>query len=105
MTRALHAPAERRKTEAPELPTEDEGWAAEATRNAVRTGELSETEGAIVLTRLADPDVTWEQIGEQFGMEGGACAVVHCRALPKLRVFLFTHRPDLLGEGGPPEPR
>ena len=30
-------------------------------------------------------------------MEGNACAVMHCRAIPKLRVFLFQNRAELLG--------
>jgi RNA polymerase sigma factor (sigma-70 family) len=91
------APGALPTTEAPEPPGPGEGWVAEAARQAVDTGGLTPMESAIVLLRLADPEATWEQIGHQHGMEGGACAVAHCRALPKLRVFLFTQRPHLLG--------
>jgi len=91
------APAVLPSAPGPEPPAPAKGWAAEAARAAAEFGELSPVEAAVLLARLADPDATWDDIGQQHGMQGGACAVIHCRAVPKLRVFLFTHRLDLLG--------
>jgi DNA-directed RNA polymerase specialized sigma24 family protein len=64
---------------------------------ATRTGALSAAEHAVLTARLQHPDDTWEQLAGRLGLTATACAVTHCRAVPKLRVFLFLHRPDVLG--------
>jgi hypothetical protein len=51
----------------------------------------------VVGLRLAEPDASWQDIGDRVGITASACAVVHCRAVPKLRVFLFQHHKDALG--------
>jgi hypothetical protein len=66
-------------------------------RQAARTGALSTAEHAVLVARLAYPEDTWEQLAGRLGLTATACAVTHCRAVPKLRVFLFLHRPDVLG--------
>ena len=66
-------------------------------RQAARTGALSTAEHAVLVARLGYPDDTWEQLASRLGLTATACAVTHCRAVPKLRVFLFLHRPDVLG--------
>ena len=64
---------------------------------AARTGAVSAAEHAVLTARLRHPDDTWEQLAGRLGLTATACAVTHCRAVPKLRVFLFLHRPDVLG--------
>ncbi|HEX3964658.1 MAG TPA: sigma factor [Trebonia sp.] len=64
---------------------------------AARTGALSAAEHAVLTARLQYPDATWEQLAGRLGLTTTACAVTHCRAVPKLRVFLFLHRPGVLG--------
>ena len=51
----------------------------------------------MLTARLRNPDDTWEQLAGRLGLTATACAVTHCRAVPKLRVFLFLHRPGVLG--------
>jgi DNA-directed RNA polymerase specialized sigma24 family protein len=69
---------------------------------ASRTGALTDQECRTIMTRLRYPelrypDEPWEQLGGRLGLSATAGAVTHCRAVPKLRVFLFLHRPDILG--------
>jgi DNA-directed RNA polymerase specialized sigma24 family protein len=64
---------------------------------ANRTGALSAAEHAVLTARLRYPGDTWEQLAGRLGLTATTCAVTHCRAVPKLRVFLFLHRPDVLG--------
>jgi RNA polymerase sigma factor (sigma-70 family) len=72
-------------------------WLAESARGALAARALTETETQVVLERLSSPDVTWDQVGEKVGMDGATCAVIHCRAIPKLRVFLFLQHTAVLG--------
>lgn len=67
----------------------------EAVLAAVCAKDLSEVEAKIIMAYAygATPD----EIEKELGISGSNCAVYHCRALPKLRVFLFTQRPNLLG--------
>lgn len=73
------------------------GWLREALLKAAHASVLTEVELNVVAARLARPDSGWKEVGEALGMDGSTCAVVHCRALPKLRVFLFTCMPQMLG--------
>jgi RNA polymerase sigma factor (sigma-70 family) len=82
---------------APEPVPAGSPWLLHAASAASAEGALSGAEAAVLQARLAHPDATWEQIGEQLGIGGATCAVLHCRAVPKLRVYLFTQRRDLLG--------
>ena len=80
----------------PAVPS-DKHWLTRAASAAVAAGELTECEASVLSARVSLPDCSWEQIGSLLCMDGGACAVIHCRAVPKLRVFLFLHRADVLG--------
>jgi RNA polymerase sigma factor (sigma-70 family) len=80
----------------PALPS-DGNWLMCAAQAAAAGGILTESECSVLSARVSLPDCSWEQIGSLLSMEGNACAVMHCRAIPKLRVFLFQHRIDLLG--------
>ncbi len=66
-------------------------------RKAVVDDDLSKTEAAVVLARMAQPSANWNELGAQLGMDGTTCAVAHCRAIPKLRVFLFLRHANFLG--------
>lgn len=81
----------------PEPPPPDLAWLVEAAQAAVASGELSEIERAVIVARLAEPEPSWEAIGARHGLTANAAAVTHCRAIPRLRVFLVTHQPDRLG--------
>jgi len=75
----------------------DGNWLMCAAQAAAAGGVLTESEGTVLSARVSLPDCSWEQIGSLLSMEGNACAVMHCRAIPKLRVFLFQNRAELLG--------
>ena len=91
----------------PRTPAPDEGGESvlpvvpellpELVRAAVASGALTPSEATVVLTRLAHPEQSWDTLGAELGMRGVTCAVTHCRAIPKLRVFLFTHCLDIVG--------
>jgi len=72
-------------------------WLPEVTRAAIVAGELSEAEGRVIVKRSGDQEATWDAIAAGLSMTASGCAVLHCRAIPKLRVYLFMHHPDLLG--------
>jgi RNA polymerase sigma factor (sigma-70 family) len=81
----------------PQIAAPPADWLPPAIADAVASGELSEEEGAVLTARLGNPRTDWQQVGHQLGWSASHCAVVHCRAVVKLRVFLFLYRPDLLG--------
>jgi DNA-directed RNA polymerase specialized sigma24 family protein len=70
---------------------------ASAARAAAISGELNKVEARVILARLDSPDATWQKIGTSLSMSAAACAQAHCRGIVALRVYVFTHRPDLLG--------
>lgn len=75
----------------------DRGWLHTAVADALVERAISEAEHRVLVARLTKPEVTWAEIGESVGETAVAAAVAHSRAVPKLRVFLFTRRPDLVG--------
>jgi len=58
---------------------------------------LSEAEVRILRLYLLDSKLTWAEIGQQLGISANAAAVTQCRAIPKLRVFLFMRCPAFFG--------
>lgn len=68
-----------------------------AASNAVTTGYISETESNVILAKLKHEDATWGEIGDSLSLTANACAAAHCRAIPKLRVYLFAHHQEALG--------
>lgn len=114
IARALAVRARRRAVEEPEAPadppangpTECQGPADGGPghlglrvllERALREGWLSVAEYRVVSCRLSHGAETWDQIGARLGATGGQCAVVRCRAVAKLRAFLFCRAPDVLG--------
>jgi DNA-directed RNA polymerase specialized sigma24 family protein len=79
------------------VPGAEPGWIGTAVRQAERLGVLGDAEARVLAERLADRDASWQGIGARLGLTATACAVAHCRAVPKLRVFLFTHHQEALG--------
>jgi DNA-directed RNA polymerase specialized sigma24 family protein len=73
------------------------GWIGAVVEQAERLGVLGRSEARVVRERLADQETAWPGIAARLGLTPTACAVAHCRAVPKLRVFLFTHHPQALG--------
>lgn len=61
---------------------------------AAAAGELTAQEAHSVLQRLNHPEASWDQIGALLGITGNHCAVLHCRAIPKLRTFMFVNYRD-----------
>ena len=58
---------------------------------------MSQVEARVVLARLDYPEATWKDIGTMLSLSADACAHAHCRGVLALRVYVFTHRPDLIG--------
>jgi RNA polymerase sigma factor (sigma-70 family) len=75
-------------------------WVRDIANQFAASGLLTEDEHNVVIARLSSPELSWEQIGYGLGVDGATCAVIHCRAIPKLRVGLFLYRQDLLGGRG-----
>lgn len=62
--------------------------------SAGASGELTAAEARCVLERLERPTASWDEIGALFGVSGAHCAVLHCRAIPKLRAYLLMQHRD-----------
>lgn len=75
----------------------DGAWLRHAIDIAVQSDELSTAEARVLRARLDAADLTWERIGGTLGLTANTCAVLHCRAVVKLRVALFCHHTDVLG--------
>ncbi|GHH42665.1 RNA polymerase sigma factor [Lentzea cavernae] len=75
----------------------DGSWWSEVVSDAEERGAVSPAESQVVLARLAADGVTWDEIGLPLGLTGAACAVLHSRAVPKIRVHLLCHRADDIG--------
>ncbi|MFD4722306.1 sigma factor [Streptomyces sp. NPDC058423] len=72
-------------------------WLPVLAEKAHDEGILGELEYKSVTARLSQPGIGWNELAEKLGSTANACAVAHCRALPKLRVLLFLREPDRLG--------
>lgn len=66
---------------------------------AAATGELTAAESQCVLQRLERPNASWDEIGTLLGISGAHCAVLHCRAIPKLRAYLLVNYRDEIAPG------
>ncbi|WP_182906770.1 RNA polymerase sigma factor [Microbispora sp. H13382] len=76
----------------------DGAWLAVVVEEAWRAGWLGDLEREVVRLRLDRSErMTWQEVSRCTGASAAACATAHCRAVPKLRVYLFTHRADLIG--------
>jgi DNA-directed RNA polymerase specialized sigma24 family protein len=64
---------------------------------AVNAGEISQLEADILQARAQDPQPSWRELGECFQQSANACAAAHCRAIPRVRTFIFVQRPDWAG--------
>lgn len=73
------------------------GWLKIALADALGSGAISAAEHQVMAERLAHQDESWPDIAARLAMTPTACAVAHSRAVPKLRVFLFTSHPALIG--------
>jgi len=93
--RHADAPSTAQSPAAGERP--EAGWLSAALTDALACGAISAAEHRVMAERLANQDASWPDIATRLGMTPTACAVAHSRAVPKLRVFLFTSRPALLG--------
>lgn len=81
----------------PELESAAKPDLRQAISGAAQNGSLSEQEERVLTARLCYPDESWPMLGERLGMAGTTCASLHCRAVPKLRTYLFQTCPELLG--------
>jgi RNA polymerase sigma factor (sigma-70 family) len=85
--------------EAPEQRSgaQQRSWLADVISHASDIGALTPAEAQVIRLRLASPGSSWAGIAAELGTTQSACAVLHCRAVPKLRVVLFTAYPEVLG--------
>jgi RNA polymerase sigma factor (sigma-70 family) len=72
----------------------------ESVEQAAAAGELTAQECQCVRERLNRPEDSWDSIGAVLGINGAHAAVVHCRAIPKLRAWLFVHHRDEIAPPG-----
>ena len=79
----------------PSEPADD--WLSKAVDAAMAAGHLSEQEKAVLTAATDGPRPNWPAVGASLGWKPARCAVVCFRAIGKLRVFLFLHRPQFLG--------
>ena len=70
---------------------------AELIASAVNAGEISRLEADILCARMEYPPPSWKDLAQRFEQSATACAAAHCRAIPRLRVFICVHRPEWLG--------
>jgi DNA-directed RNA polymerase specialized sigma24 family protein len=68
-----------------------------ALQSAAQQGLLSKLEYSVLRARLDSAHETWHTVGAALGLAPATCAAIHCRSKPKLRVYLFTHFPEILG--------
>ena len=61
-------------------------------------GAISEPEASSLLLRLANPEKNWTEVAADSNDSAAQCAANHCRAIPKLRVFIFLRHRDLFGD-------
>ncbi|WP_327046602.1 hypothetical protein OG320_01485 [Microbispora sp. NBC_01189] len=85
------------QAESPAGPGMERSWLPTLIKEARLAGAISEVESRVLTARLSGPEAGWAEIGGLTGMTATAAAVTHCRAVPKLRVFLFRSRSDLIG--------
>lgn len=78
------------------------GWdSRHAITQATAAGLLSDAEARVLAARQDAPDAPWTELAAAVGLSSANnAAQVHVRAVTKLRVFLFVHRPDLCGSKG-----
>jgi RNA polymerase sigma factor (sigma-70 family) len=72
----------------------------DALEQAAAAGELTAQECQCVQARLNHPEDSWDRIGALLGITGSHSAVIHCRAIPKLRAWLFVHHRDEIAPPG-----
>jgi RNA polymerase sigma factor (sigma-70 family) len=75
----------------------DSSFVIRAIKEAQQIHILNSDEAKVLQMRLQNSELTWRELGDSLGLSPNACAVNHTRALPKLRVYLFTCRPEWLG--------
>lgn len=92
----LHAEATRTRRAVPR-DAPDPGPTTGAVDEALAAGVLSPAEVDVVRHRSVTPHGSWSDVAATLGGTPSSNAVLHCRAVPKLRTFLCTDRPDLLG--------
>ena len=69
----------------------------EILKDAVHREVITSVEFQVVLFRIQQPNSTWDELSCLLNIPTATCAVHHYRSVIKLRVFLFTHYPQLLG--------
>lgn len=61
-------------------------------------GQLFDKEEMLLRSRVAHPKAGWETHGRAIGLPAARTAARHARIVSRLAVFLFTRRPELLGD-------
>jgi len=64
---------------------------------ALRLEAITPEQGQVLLLRLAEGEPTWLEVGKAMNRTAADVAVLHWRAIDKLRVFLFLHCPERVG--------
>jgi RNA polymerase sigma factor (sigma-70 family) len=66
-------------------------------QNALQSGVLGEMEAKIIQTRLLKAQLGTSALADELGLSVPNYATISCRAIPKLRAFMFLHYPGVFG--------
>ncbi len=66
-------------------------------QSAVAQQALTEREALVIQARLVRHNATWNDVGASLSLSASNAAAIHCRAIPKLRVYIFCFQKDLCG--------
>ncbi|MGO8752495.1 MAG: sigma-70 family RNA polymerase sigma factor [Thermoguttaceae bacterium] len=72
-------------------------WVATVIPRAVEARHLTPSEAAVLLARLSQRGVSWNEIGKSLQMTAAHCRKLHARATAGLAVYMVVHCPDPLG--------
>lgn len=72
-------------------------WLRRVADQACAAGAMTNAERDVIVYRLSSPDTHWASAAADLGTTPAGCAVTHCRAVPKLRTFLFLQHQHVLG--------
>jgi RNA polymerase sigma factor (sigma-70 family) len=72
-------------------------WVATVIPCAMEARHLTPSEAAMLLARLSQRGVSWNEIGKRLQMTAAHCRNLHGRATANLAVYLVVHCPETLG--------
>lgn len=75
----------------------DESWVHAVIGQVTQLGVLTAKEAAVVQHYIDLDERSWEQTGRALGISANDCAASYCRAIPKIRIWILCHHPEVVG--------